>query len=94
MEKVILITGATSDVGVKLIEDLNTQFDKIICHYCCNKNVLEEQYADEDDKVKYFVGKKMPDIIYILLQKFFNLQCYILCKINRNSISNHFITVR
>ena len=51
MEKVILITGATSDVGVKLIENLNTQFDKIICHYCCNKNVLEELRKKYGDKI-------------------------------------------
>ncbi len=51
MEKIILITGATSDVGVQLIEAIHTQYDKILCHYCHNKEVLEEMQSRMGDKI-------------------------------------------
>lgn len=59
---VVIIALGTNDLQLKYNKDAVKIVDDLVWY----KKVLEEQYADEDDKVKYFVGNKMPDIIYIL----------------------------
>jgi 3-oxoacyl-[acyl-carrier protein] reductase len=40
LEKVLLITGASSDIGLALIQSLHQQYDKIIAHYFQNAEGL------------------------------------------------------
>ena len=41
-EKVLLITGASSDIGAKLIKEINKQYDFIIAHHNGDESNLLE----------------------------------------------------
>lgn len=48
--KSIFITGASSDVGIRLIERIIDQYDNVICHYCYSSeklNELRERYGSK-----------------------------------------------
>lgn len=32
--KTLLVTGASSDIGMELIKRVSSNYDKIFCHYC------------------------------------------------------------
>ena len=42
MEKVLLVTGASSDIGAALIHEVSDDYDKIICHYRSSNAIIEE----------------------------------------------------
>ena len=42
MEKILLITGASSDVGIKLLKQIAKDYSKIICHYGNDDSKLKE----------------------------------------------------
>ena len=42
MEKILLITGASSDVGIKLLKQIAEDYSKIICHYGNDDSKLKE----------------------------------------------------
>ena len=41
-EKILLITGASSDIGVKLIDEINKEYDYIIAHHNSDESKLIE----------------------------------------------------
>lgn len=51
MEKIILITGATSDVGMQLVKSVYYQYDKIICHYCHSDMLINEMKKNLGEKI-------------------------------------------
>ncbi len=51
MEKTILITGATSDVGQKLINRVYNHYDKIICHFYHDASLLENMREHLGEKI-------------------------------------------
>ena len=78
MNKVILITGASSDVGIKLIEDIHQDFDKIICHYFSDKTKLDEINNKINNKIVCIKGDfSTIDGISIFLNKLKELDCTI-----------------
>jgi 3-oxoacyl-[acyl-carrier protein] reductase len=52
MNKTILITGASSDVGLALINSIHQDFDKIIAHYNSNLQQLETLRETIGDKMQ------------------------------------------
>ena len=42
MEKILLMTGASSDVGIKLLKEIKNDYTKIVCHYFNNDAKLVE----------------------------------------------------
>lgn len=59
MEKILLMTGASSDVGIKLLKEIESDYSKIICHYFSNDCKLIE--------LKKQIGNKL-----VLMQGNFN----------------------
>ena len=51
MNKILLVTGASSDVGIKLIESIAKDYDKIICHYFSNDDKLVNLSKKEEGKL-------------------------------------------
>ena len=58
---IVIIALGTNDLQIKY----NKKSKDIINDLLWYKNKLEESFADEEDKIKYF-NNKMPKIIYIL----------------------------
>lgn len=51
MEKILLITGASSEVGISFINEYVNNFDKVICHYSNNDNELKDIKNRYTDKI-------------------------------------------
>jgi 3-oxoacyl-[acyl-carrier protein] reductase len=51
MNKVLLVTGASSDVGSALVERVADNYTKIICHYCSSTSVIERLQSKFGDKI-------------------------------------------
>jgi len=49
--KTLLVTGASSDVGVALIERINNNYDKIICHYRSSFDVINNLRSLYGEKI-------------------------------------------
>lgn len=58
----LIISLGTNDLQLKY----NKESKKIIDDLLYYKDEIEKLYMDEEDKIKYFVDKKMPKIIYIM----------------------------
>ena len=58
----LIIALGTNDLQFKY----NKTGEDVINDLIWYKNILEEMIKDEDDKKKYFVNGKMPEILYIL----------------------------
>lgn len=52
MKKILLVIGASSDVGIELIKESVNEFDKIYAHYFSNTNELEKIRVDYYDKIE------------------------------------------
>lgn len=52
MGKVLLITGASSDVGISLIQRVYERYDVILAHYCNSEQRLLELRAKLGDKIQ------------------------------------------
>ena len=50
-EKVLLVTGASSDIGVKLISKVCNNYDYIIAHYCNHDDNLKNLKKELNDKL-------------------------------------------
>lgn len=50
-EKVLLVTGASSDVGAALIRRIAINYDKIVCHYRSSITVIEELQSEFGSKI-------------------------------------------
>lgn len=50
-KKILLVTGASSDVGSKLIREAAAGYEVILAHYCHNKAALEAMQAELGDKL-------------------------------------------
>ncbi len=55
-EKILLITGASSDIGLGLISKVNKDFDFIIAHYNGNKSNLVELKKELEEKLILIEG--------------------------------------
>lgn len=54
MNKTLLVTGASSDIGMALIENLNENYDYIIAHYNNWNSGLEKMKSKLGNKVYFF----------------------------------------
>lgn len=54
MNKVLLITGASSDVGISLIERIYNRYDVILAHYCNSNQRLLELKEKLGDKIQLY----------------------------------------
>lgn len=59
---IIIIALGTNDLQIKYDRDSGYIIDDLLWY----KDILEQEYADEDNKNKYFKKEKLPEIIYIL----------------------------
>jgi len=50
-EKILLILGASSEIGVELIRQISSQYSYIIAHYNCSEKVLRLLKNDIGDKI-------------------------------------------
>lgn len=50
-KKVLLVTGASSDVGCRLIREVAADYEVILAHYCQSKETLDEIKKDIGDKL-------------------------------------------
>jgi 3-oxoacyl-[acyl-carrier protein] reductase len=80
--KILLVLGASSDVGVELIRRVAVNYDVILAHYCYNSDNLEE--------LKNAIGEKM-----VLLQSDFsnkeNVQKFIIEIEEKNFLPTHIV---
>ncbi len=53
MNKIILITGASSDMGIALIKKIIDKYSVIVAHYCHWNDKLEELKSTNGDKIKF-----------------------------------------
>ena len=58
----VIISLGTNDLQIKY----NKNSKKIIEDLLNYKKIIENLYLDEEDKIKYFVDRQMPKIIYIM----------------------------
>lgn len=52
--KILFVTGASSDVGCRLIRDAAGSYDTILAHYCHNREGLDEIKKEAGDKLVLF----------------------------------------
>ncbi len=55
-EKILLITGASSDIGAKLISEIHEEYDYIIAHHNGNKSNLKELKEKLKEKLIFIEG--------------------------------------
>lgn len=51
MDKILLVTGGSSDVGAELIRRVGNNYDKVICHYHSSTGVVEALRAQLGDRL-------------------------------------------
>ena len=54
MKKVLLVTGASSDIGRSYISEYANRYDKIVGTYYTNRDCLEELQKDLGDKLEIY----------------------------------------
>lgn len=59
---IIIIALGTNDLQLKYSKNAKEISDYLFWY----RKVVEEQFNDEDDKIKYFINKQMPKFVYIL----------------------------
>jgi 3-oxoacyl-[acyl-carrier protein] reductase len=50
-DKILLITGASSDIGLALIERIANNYDKIVCHYRTSTAMIDEIQSRFNSKI-------------------------------------------
>lgn len=73
----VIIALGTNDLQVKYDRKASLIASDLLWY----KQIIEEEYIDDDNKKKYFVNSKMPKIIYLLPTHFIEK--------NNNSVFNH-----
>ncbi len=53
MSKILLITGASSDLGIELIRSMEKKYTKILAHYCNWSDKLEELKNEYGNKIVF-----------------------------------------
>lgn len=59
---IIIIALGTNDLQIKYDRETCNIVDDLLWY----KDIIEKEFEDEDNKIKYFKDKKLPKIIYIL----------------------------
>ena len=77
MEKIIIITGASSDLGMAYIKENAEDYDKIIAHYHHGSERFESLLSTYNDKITAIHAILINDL-YFKTQKFHILlfSCY------------------
>ncbi len=53
MSKILLVTGASSDIGIELIRNIEKEYEKILVHYCNWSEKLENLKQDYGNKLVF-----------------------------------------